>query len=46
MGKPQLVWSPIQLQLENHARVSPIGKSTTPTHQSGGIEDLHRPQIY
>ena len=26
MGKPQLVWSPVQLRLENQARVSPIGR--------------------
>ena len=25
MGKPQLVWSPVQLPLENQAKVSPIG---------------------
>ena len=26
MGKPQLVWSPVQLQLSNQARVSSIGR--------------------
>ena len=26
MGKPQLVWSPVQLRLANQARVSPIGR--------------------
>ena len=26
MGKPQLVWSLVQLQLENQVKVSPIGR--------------------
>ena len=26
MGNPQLVWSPVQLRLENQAKVSPIGR--------------------
>jgi hypothetical protein len=26
MGKPNLVWSPIQLQLENQYRIYPIGR--------------------